>query len=64
MLAIVPTDTARRNLQGLSQISHQQLTAIEHALNHRPRKILNFHSLHEAFSALTEDFIAGVVLQP
>jgi len=47
----------------LSQISHQQLTAIEHSLNHRPRKILNYHSPHEVFSALTADFIRGVALQ-
>jgi transposase, IS30 family len=47
----------------LSQVTHQQLTAIEHSLNHRPRKILNFHSPHEVFSALTADFIRGVALQ-
>ncbi len=47
----------------LSQISQQQLTAIEHSLNHRPRKILNFHSPHEVFSQLTADLIAGVALQ-
>ena len=47
----------------LSQVTHQQLTAIEHSLNHRPRKILNFHSPHEVFSALTADFIRGVTLQ-
>lgn len=47
----------------LSQVSHQQLTAIEHSLNNRPRKILNFHSPHEVFSALTADFIRGVALQ-
>ena len=47
----------------LSQVSHQQLTAIEHALNHRPRRILNYHSPHEVFSTLTSDFIAGVALQ-
>lgn len=48
----------------LSKVTHQQLTAIEHSLNHRPRKILNFHSPHEVFSALTADFIRGVALQP
>jgi len=48
----------------LSKVSHQQLTAIEHSLNHRPRKILNFHSPHEVFTALTADFIRGVALQP
>jgi transposase, IS30 family len=47
----------------LSQVSHQQLTAIEHSLNNRPRKILNFHSPHEVFSTLTADFIRGVALQ-
>ena len=47
----------------LSQVSHQHLTAIEHALNHRPRKILNFHSPHEVFSQLTANHIAGVALQ-
>lgn len=47
----------------LSQISHQQLAAIENSLNHRPRKILNYHSPHEVFSALTADFIRGVALQ-
>lgn len=47
----------------LSQVSHQQLTAIEHSVNHRPRKILNFHTPHEVFSALTADFIRGVALQ-
>ncbi|KQP12324.1 IS30 family transposase [Pseudorhodoferax sp. Leaf267] len=47
----------------LSQVSHQQLTAIEHMLNHRPRKILNFHSPHEVSSQLTADLIAGVALQ-
>ena len=48
----------------LSKVTHQQLTAIEHSLNHRPRKILKFHSPHEVFSALTADFITGVALQP
>jgi len=47
----------------LSQVSHQQLTHIEHLLNHRPRNILNFHSPHEVFSKLTSDLIAGVALQ-
>ena len=47
----------------LSQISHQQLTHIEHLLNNRPREILNFHSPHEVFSKLTVDVIAGVALQ-
>lgn len=47
----------------LSQVSHQKLTAIEHMLNHRPRKILNYHSPHEVFSTLTAQHIAGVALQ-
>ena len=46
----------------LSHVSHQQLTAIEHALNHRPRKILGFQSPHEVFSMLTSNSIAGVAL--
>ena len=37
----------------LSTVTHQQLTAIEHSLNHRPRKILGFQSPHEVFSTLT-----------
>ena len=47
----------------LSQVTHQQLTAIEHLINNRQRKIFNFHSPHEVFSKLTSDFIAGVALQ-
>jgi transposase, IS30 family len=47
----------------LSQVSQQQLTAIEHSLNNRPRKILNFHSPQEVFSKLSSDFILGVALQ-
>ena len=47
----------------LSQVSHQELTAIEHSLNHRPRKILDFQSPHEVFSMLTSNSIAGVALQ-
>src|SRR5476649_128728 len=46
----------------LSDVSHQELTAIEHALNHRPRKILGFQSPHEVFSQLKQDLIAGVAL--
>lgn len=41
----------------LSEVSHQQLTAIAHSINLRPRKILNFHSPHEVLSSLTADFI-------
>ncbi len=48
----------------LSEVSHQQLTAIEHSLDHRPRRILNYRSPHEVFSSLTADFILGVALQP
>jgi transposase, IS30 family len=47
----------------LSTVSRQKLTAIEHSLNHRPRKILGFESPHEVFSRLSPDFIAGVALQ-
>lgn len=47
----------------LSQVTHQELTAIEHSLNHRPRKILDFQSPHEVLSKLTSDHIAGVALQ-
>jgi IS30 family transposase len=47
----------------LSNVSHQQLTAIEHALNHRPRKILGFQSPHEVFSKIKREHIAGVALQ-
>ena len=47
----------------LSHVTHQQLTAIEHALNNRPRKILNFHSPQEVFSMLTLDLVRGVALQ-
>jgi IS30 family transposase len=47
----------------LSLISQQQLTAIEHSLNNRPRKILNFHSPAEVFNQLTSDLIRGVALQ-
>ena len=47
----------------LSNVTHQELTAIEHSLNNRPRKILNFHSPQEVFSMLTSDLIRGVALQ-
>jgi transposase, IS30 family len=47
----------------LNLVTHQQLTYIEHALNHRPRKILGFESPHEVFSRMSPDFIAGVALQ-
>ena len=47
----------------LSQLSHQQLSAIGPALNHRPRKILAFCSSPEVFSKLTSNLNAGVALQ-
>jgi IS30 family transposase len=47
----------------LSRVPHQQLTAIELSLSHRPHKILNFHTPHWMFSVLTADFICGVALQ-
>jgi len=47
----------------LSQVSRQQLTAIEHNLNHRPRKILDFQTPYEVFSQLKPTDIAGVALQ-
>jgi IS30 family transposase len=47
----------------LTHVTHQQLTYIEHALNHRPRKILGFESPYEVFSRMSPDFIAGVALQ-
>lgn len=47
----------------LSQVTQQQLTAIELSLNNRPRKILNFHSPAEVFAQLTSDLVRGVALQ-
>lgn len=47
----------------LSLITHQQLSYIEQALNHRPRKILGFESPHQVFSRMPLDFVAGVALQ-
>ena len=35
----------------LSKVTHQQLTAIEHSINNRPRKILKFHSHEKSFNA-------------
>lgn len=43
--------------------SRQELTAIEHSLNHRPRKVLDFQTPHEVFSQLKLDDVAGVALQ-
>ncbi len=47
----------------LSKVTHQQLAAIEHMLNNRPRKILNYFSPQEVFSEITANFISGVALQ-
>jgi transposase, IS30 family len=47
----------------LSRVSHQELTAIEHSLNHRPRKILDYQTPHQVFSQLKRDHILGVALQ-
>jgi len=47
----------------LSHVSRQELTAIEHSLNHRPRKVLDFQTPHEVFSQLKLDDVAGVALQ-
>ena len=51
------------NGMDLSNVSHQQLSSIEHALNHCPREILGFEFPHEVFSRLSSQFIAGVALQ-
>ena len=47
----------------LSQFSHQELLAIEHSLNNRPRKILGFRTPAEVFAELKLNDIAGVALQ-
>jgi IS30 family transposase len=47
----------------LSQVSQQQLSSIEFALNHRPRQILGFRTPHEVFCELKIGDIAGVALQ-
>lgn len=47
----------------LSLATQQQLTSIEYALNHRPRKILGFRTPHEVFSEIKLNNIAGVALQ-
>lgn len=47
----------------LGQFSRQQLTAFEHALNHRPRKILGYETPHEVFSRLKLDGPQNVALQ-
>lgn len=48
----------------LSSTTQQQLSSIEYALNHRPRKILGFRTPYEVFSELKLNSIAGVALQP
>ena len=47
----------------LSLLSEHDLHRVEYALNHRPRKILGFHTPHEVFSELKLNHIAGVALQ-
>jgi transposase, IS30 family len=46
----------------LSNVTHQQLTSIEQALNHRPRKILNFESPFEVLNRIKSSDVAGVAL--
>jgi IS30 family transposase len=48
----------------LSTVSQQQLSSIEYALNHRPRRILGYRTPHEVFSELKMSDIAGVALHP
>jgi IS30 family transposase len=47
----------------LSNLSQRDLSTIENALNHRPRKILGFRTPHEVFTKLKIGDIAGVALQ-
>ena len=47
----------------LSTLTQQELSTIENALNHRPRKILGFRTPHEVFTELKIGDIAGVALQ-
>lgn len=47
----------------LSLVTQNELTAIEYALNHRPRKILGYRTPHEVFSDIKLNNIAGVALQ-
>lgn len=47
----------------LSEVTYQQLTSIEYALNNRPRKILDFRTPAEVFADLKLNHIAGVALQ-
>jgi hypothetical protein len=48
---------------GLRAVTAQQLTAIEHSLNNRPRKILGFLTQAEVFEQLKLNHIAGVAPQ-
>jgi IS30 family transposase len=48
----------------LSTVSQQQLSSIEYALNHRPRRILGYRTPQEVFSELKMSDIAGVALHP
>jgi transposase, IS30 family len=47
----------------LSNLTQRDLSTIENALNHRPRKILGFRTPHEVFTELKISDIAGVALQ-
>jgi transposase, IS30 family len=47
----------------LSNLTQRDLSTIENALNHRPRKILGFRTPHEVFTELKIGDIAGVALQ-
>lgn len=47
----------------LGSVTQQQLSSIEYALNHRPRRILGYRTPHEVFSELKMSDIAGVALQ-
>jgi transposase, IS30 family len=47
----------------LSGLTQRDLSIIESALNHRPRKILSFRTPHEVFTELRIGDIAGVALQ-
>jgi len=47
----------------LSDVTYQQLTSIEYALNNRPRKILDFRTPAEVFADLKLNHIAAVALQ-
>ena len=47
----------------LSHVTDRQLSSIEYALNHRPRKILGFTTHFEMFSELELNNTASVALQ-